>query len=479
MHYSTACGVFGRLVTCMRRVRALHGDTARRNVREARRTTGHRRWIRRTGFTTCWALCVILPFAAGLHTRAVLAQRRLLPAGQRRDARPAPPPLVRDVLTRLLTVTPVARLTTREGTAEVAAWSPDSRYLAIGYSAGTILLWDVTQRTLAVRVGHAHARFVGALTWSPDGRLLASAGADGKAIVWKVGPSHSLTRALVAPTRRFHIPAIAFSPGGDIFAVTNALHTVTLWDVSGGGASGGGRMGENVVRPRQTLHVTGHTTALTWAPDGRRLAVGTLEGRVILWQREGMNWRATTRPLGSIVWALAWTPTGSTLAAGCADGAVRLLIGANLHIARVLLAPFHRSPVMQVPDLGTDTHAKTGSVPRLVTGAIINTMAWSPSGALLGVTATGMPLRLWDPSSGAVVASYRAMWDQNAVAWRPDGTLAAVAADDGTVTLLRASEPPFLTDTVCHLGIAAWCAVLRTPLAPVGHSAVVPSFMGR
>ncbi len=476
MRHAAVYNDYDRLVARIRHVRTLHGDTAPRQVATLGRLRGgdHPKTV--AALAVCWALCVILPFASGLHTQAIISRRAVAPVGK------PPPPLVRDALTRLLSVTPVVRLTTTAGTAEVDAWSPNGRYLAVGYSGGALLLWDVARRRLAARVGQAHHRFIGALSWSPDGRLLASAAADGTAVVWDARALPALRAVAIIRTAPLRVPAVAFAPRGDLLAVANGLHAVTLWDVSPR------RPGASGARLERTLRLAGRTTALAWSPDGARLAVGTSEGHVVQWRRDG--WRSVVRTLGSEVWALAWAPSGTTLAAGCADGAVRLLSTANLATRSVLVAPFHRAPVRQAADYGAPVapvvraraknHTKVNGI-HIAAGGAINGLAWSPGGDLLAVTATGVPLRLWRPSSGAVLATYRPAWDQNVVSWRPDGTLAAVAMDDGSVVLLRAASPAFPTTVACRAHIRDWCALLSRPLAPAPdrRSGVPPAFMGR
>ncbi len=479
MRHAAAHNDYDCLVARVRGVRALHGDTAPRRAvaaLERPRGAGHRFGV--AALAVYWALCVILPFAVGLHMQAIVSRRVVAPVGK------PPPPIVRDALIRLLSVAPVARLTTVAGTAEVDAWSPNGRYLAVGYSGGALLLWDVARRRLTARVGQAHHRFIGALSWSPDGRLLASAAADGTAVVRDTRALPVLRTVTVIRTAPLRVPAVAFAPRGDTLAVADGLQTVTLWSVSLRGAGG------SHARLARTLRLAGRTTALAWSPDGARLAVGTSEGRVVLWRRDA-GWRSVVRALGSTVWALAWAPSGTTLAVGCADGAVRLLAAADLATRSALVAPFHRAPVRQAADYGAPnapvaparakSNAKKMSMIHIAAGAAINGLAWSPGGDLLAVTATGVPLRLWRPSSGAVLATYHPAWDQNVVSWRPDGTLAAVAMDDGSVVLLRAASPAFPTTVACRAHIRDWCALLSRPLAPApdGHAGVPPVFMGR
>ncbi len=467
MRHAAAHNDYDRLVARVRHVRALHGDIAPRRaaaILEMRRSATHAKTV--VALAVCWTLCVILPFASGVHMQAIVSRRAAASVGK------PPPPLVRDALTRLLSVTPVARLTTVAGTAEVDAWSPDGRYLAVGYSGGALLLWDVARRRLAARVDQAHHRFIGALSWSSDGRLLASAAADGTAVVWDARALPALRAVAVIRTAPLRVPAVAFAPRGGLLAVADGLHAVMLWDVSPR------PMGGSRARLARTLRLAGRTTALAWSPDGARLAVGTSEGHVSQWRRD--DWRSVVRALGSEVWALAWAPSGTTLAVGCADGAVRLLAATDLATRSALVAPFHRAPVRQAVDFGapvtpvtrvrTKNHTK-GNTILIAAGAAINGLAWSPGGDLLAVTATGVPLRLWRPSSGAVLAMYRPAWDQNVVSWRPDGTLAAVAMDDGSVVLLRAASPAFPTTVACRAHIRDWCALLTHPLAPAPMAA--------
>jgi WD40 repeat protein len=389
---------------------------------------------------------------------------------------------VRDWFLRGLSVAPTAHLSAAAGTTEVVAWSPNGQYLAVGYSSGSVRLWDMEHRRLAAHLWRAHHRFVSALAWTPDGHLLVSAAGDGTIILWR------LARGTLAPVRRLHVGArlpyvlaAAMSPQGDQLAVADGQQSVRLWNIAEVTARSSGQHPHGVPsRPQRTLHVSGHTTALAWSTDGTRLAVGTLEGQVILWQTQA-SWPRIARALGSRVWALAWAPTDLTLAAGTADGAVRLLSGSTLHPRTLLLAPFHQTPVLHVPDYGQPAPATTAGQPQLAAGAAINSLAWSASGDLLAVTATGVPVRFWQPSRGVVLATYRDNWDMNGVAWRGDGRRVAVAKDDGSVMVLDVSEPrSAITQALCRLWGRDWCPPLlaRQPGSAAG-SVVPPSYMSR
>jgi WD40 repeat protein len=387
--------------------------------------------------------------------------------------------LLRTWLLHGLTVTPVARVLASRGTAEVAAWSPNGRYLAVGYSAGSVLIWDVVHKRLAYWAWQAHRRFVNALAWSPHGDVLVSAAPDGRVILWRLGAHGALVPAWVLRSKPHppYVPAVAMSPTAHLLAIADGLRSVTIWTVAGPARVRGGPA---LPRLQRRLRVPGHATAVVWSSDGTRLAAGTQEGQVLLWHVQD-SWQQVTRGLGSHVWALAWSPNGLTLAAGGADGAVRLLAGTDLRPQQFLLAPFQRTPVLHVPDFGLPAPASKAGQPQLAAGAAINSLGWSPSGDLLAVTATGVPLRLWQPERGGVAATLQTNWDLNAVAWRPDGRLLAVASDDGSISLLRVAAPASVVTTLlCRWGDARWCVPLlsRQPGSPPG-SVVPPSYMSR
>ena len=68
------------------------------------------------------------------------------------------------------------------------AFAPDGRTVATGSWDGTVILWDLADRTGPRRIGQpltGHtSREARALAFSPDGRTLATSGANGTVILW-------------------------------------------------------------------------------------------------------------------------------------------------------------------------------------------------------------------------------------------------------------------------------------------------------
>lgn len=92
-------------------------------------------------------------------------------------------PLLFALMLAVLTPASLPAQSTTPPAASVAAWSPDSGFLAAGAGDGTVRVLDsqtwrslVTLRDLDAAVTY--------LTWSPDGRFLAAGAADGMVQVW-------------------------------------------------------------------------------------------------------------------------------------------------------------------------------------------------------------------------------------------------------------------------------------------------------
>src|SRR5438128_8674069 len=64
-------------------------------------------------------------------------------------------------------------------------FSPQDSMLASGGADGTIVLWDVTEKTMAACL-QAHSDGVNVVAFSPDGKTLASGGLDQIVRMWDV-----------------------------------------------------------------------------------------------------------------------------------------------------------------------------------------------------------------------------------------------------------------------------------------------------
>jgi WD40 repeat protein len=158
-------------------------------------------------------------------------------------------------------VGPVAALT----------FAPNGTVLAGSVNDKTIRLWEVATG-MESGVLSGHARVAMALAFAPDGRSLASGDLGGSVKLWDVT---TLTERANLEANRDNdmvneVTALAFSPDGQTLAVA-IDRDVQLWDVATGAL---------------LTKFHGHqakVACLAFSPDGTRLASGSYDHTVRLW----------------------------------------------------------------------------------------------------------------------------------------------------------------------------------------------------
>ncbi|RYG63114.1 WD40 repeat domain-containing protein, partial [bacterium] len=194
-----------------------------------------------------------------------------------------------------------------------ATFSADGKLMATKARYGPVHLWETSTgkllRTLAVPFINMDA-----LAFSPDGKTLAGGGHrsvsyQGEIILWDV-ESGDLQRSLVQPDSVLgtQIRTIAFSPNGKVIAVGGGagkyesinegsgrfnaqFGIVQLWDVKSGIYL------SNLGRPVHRNLVT----KMAFSPDGTRLATGSFDNTIGLWDTRTYMLQAKTACYGTPV----------------------------------------------------------------------------------------------------------------------------------------------------------------------------------
>src|SRR5205814_459288 len=144
------------------------------------------------------------------------------------------------------------------------------------------------------------------LQFSRDGRRLLGAGTDGSVRVWSL---HGSRRPIAVHVGG--LPLASFTPTGSIVTVANGV--VRTWSPAGS--------------ERRALRIShwDPDQAVAISPDGRRIAVGTAGGAVVVYDLLGDKPRVIGRHRQGGITAIAFGPNGETVAsAGEGDGVVRL-----------------------------------------------------------------------------------------------------------------------------------------------------------
>jgi WD40 repeat protein/serine/threonine protein kinase/tetratricopeptide (TPR) repeat protein len=196
---------------------------------------------------------------------------------------------------------------------------------------------------------------------------------------------------------------ISWSPDGRFLAVVSVNYMIRLWDLAAG---------------REHAVLRGHRDrlrSLCWSPDGRWLASGASDGTARLWEpdtgREVMVYRTSL----FLALAVCWSPDG------------RLLFTLSDHGDR------SRRSVIQVWD--AETGREIRAFPTRM--AFTRTMSVRPRSSLLAVAETNGAITLWDADTGREAPPLEGETiPAGDLAWSPDGRRLAAASDDQTVRLL-------------------------------------------
>jgi WD40 repeat protein len=264
------------------------------------------------------------------------------------------------------------------------------------------------------------------VAFSSDGTLLAFVSGH----VWELESGEELA------VLQTNSPRVAWSPIGTRLAYGSVDGTVKLWDAG---------------TQQNFLVLEGHAkpvVPVAWSPDGSMLASGSQDGTVRLWHPETGEQAAelgSAEQVASAVQRLAWSPKGELLAVGRDEGHVelwevetgkkRITLEGNarytpLGIAWSLDSAF--TAAWNTLAHGFVWNAETGT--EVYFNYHVDDVAWSPAEVELAL-GTGS-LIIWNAGTGEVSAELKGHSDLlSSVAWSPDGLLLASASRDGTVRL--------------------------------------------
>lgn len=356
------------------------------------------------------------------------------------------------------------------GQANALAWSPDGARLASVGDDTTLRLWNV--QTGAAEIRRRHKTGVIAVTWSPDGRRLASGAGDGVLHIWSADPSDAPIRTLNGHTRK--ITALSWSSADDALVSGSEDLTLRVWNPQTGTLD---RMlpghtalvysitlspdeSQMAVTSENTIRIldleTGATRefarhdsalfALSWSPDGLRIASGGVDKTVKIWDAATGVLLNILTGHNRFITSISWSPDSSKLVSASADPTIRLWDANAGTLLRELEPDDHH---------GLGNGSAAGGADE---GYI--TVRWSPDNRFVAAASGDRTVRVWDAVAGhhpmKIFEHGNVVYS---VAWSPDAGALASGSLDGNVRIWDVAtwdDPLFLTFPESKLHAVAW-----------------------
>jgi WD40 repeat protein len=328
------------------------------------------------------------------------------------------------------------------------AYSPDGTMLAFGGQVGMVDLRSQGHSSVTRLTGYAG--LANGVAFSPDGQTLASAGADGTDILWSARFGVHAGRLLGAD-HPAGLTSIGVGPGA-LLALGGTDGTVELRDATRRRPAGPPLAGGH----------TGSVEAVDISPDGRLLASGGADGRLVVWDlRTGQPvWVPLNGEFGALE-SVGFSSDGSLLGASPSNLAdrIRLLLW-DVRDHRSVVGP---DAAFNLPSRSVTTSAdlhvvatysgisgRTVELWDAIRGRRLSVLpplpltiaaaALSRDGGLLAAIDSGGTMLLWDVRQGRAVGGLATIglgspaYPPNTIAISPDRTLLAIG--EGNTVLL-------------------------------------------
>ncbi|KIJ66826.1 hypothetical protein HYDPIDRAFT_86046, partial [Hydnomerulius pinastri MD-312] len=293
------------------------------------------------------------------------------------------------------------------------AISRDGQFTASASHDTTVKLWDATGSHRQIGPALRHDHHVVCLAFSPDEKYIASGGSlDGnKVSIWNSPNSPQYLETLTG--HKESVLSIAFLPESECLVSASWDGAVRVWSLADGREIG------------KTIECGSAVRAIAASEDGRFLASGGRDGRVIIWDTESHEKVVEMKNPGwslGVVCSLSFSPDSQRIVSGSEDESVIVwctktgdrLAGPFMgHSGWVYSVAFSPNGVQVASCDGHNihiwhSHTAERTIPPITApgfGAI--SLVWTPDGKQI-VTGCYLSIRIFDSATGSQVAEWDA-----------------------------------------------------------------------
>ncbi|WP_041698423.1 WD40 repeat domain-containing protein [Thalassoporum mexicanum] len=154
--------------------------------------------------------------------------------------------------------------------------NPNGQNFISSSKEGNIKVWSLYSGTLLRTISNQEKEIT-SIAISPDGQILAAASWDGQIYLWRLMTSdlHNIIQAHSANLNP--ITTITISPDGNVLATGYHRGIVRLWDLHSGELL------------KDLSSCSSRISSLVFSADGKKLAIGTWEAKIYIWEIDEAN----------------------------------------------------------------------------------------------------------------------------------------------------------------------------------------------
>mmetsp|Transcript_23263 Transcript_23263/g.35895 ORF Transcript_23263/g.35895 Transcript_23263/m.35895 type:complete len:1396 (-) Transcript_23263:2625-6812(-) len=275
------------------------------------------------------------------------------------------------------------------------AWSPDGKQLASGSTRNFVKIWDLNTNN-SPRVWVGRGKYCYLLTFSPDMQQLASSSSPFPNAI-RICDISDYENSILMEGHSNCVRTILWSPDGGRLASGSEDKSVRIWNTTTGDCQ------------RKFEGHSGSVTCVAWSADSQRLASRSDGGDIRLWDLSTGVCARVIQGFALELLCIAWSPNHEQLASGSVDGIIRIW----------------------------DT--KTGDGERIMEGhtGAVSSLEWSPSGNKLASGSHDNTVRIWDSDTGDCVTVMEGHTGSvTCVVWSmSNGQQLASGSKDGTIRI--------------------------------------------